>query len=54
MPTIQASRIQQLNDAFRTTFTGGHVMLSEGFNVPSTQGASQRLHKNYTTFWNHD
>ncbi len=33
MPTIQASRIQQLNDAFRTTFTGGQVMLSAGVNA---------------------
>ena len=33
MPTIQASRIQQLNDTFRTTFTGGQVMLSAGVNA---------------------
>jgi hypothetical protein len=33
MPTIQASRIQQLNDAFRTTFSGGQVMLSAGINA---------------------
>ena len=33
MPAIQASRIQQLNDAFRTTFTGGQVMLSAGVNA---------------------
>ena len=33
MPTIQASSVQQLNDAFRTTFTGGQVMLSAGVNA---------------------
>jgi hypothetical protein len=33
MLTIQTSRIQQLNDAFRTTFTGGQVMLSAGVNA---------------------
>ena len=33
MPTIQASRVQQLNNAFRSTFTGGQVMLSAGINA---------------------
>jgi hypothetical protein len=33
MPTIQASRIQQLNDTFRTTLAGGQVMLSAGVNT---------------------
>jgi len=33
MPTIQANRVQQLNDVFRTTFTGGQVMLSAGVNA---------------------
>jgi len=33
VPTIQASRVQQLNDAFRTTFTGGQVMLSAGVHA---------------------